>query len=103
MVEITTEYTLERFNGEEYESFDLEVTFSLSEHVPAVYHGPAAGPAEGGETELQSVTLSGEKEELTLTPEEENEIINWIAGEDWSEHFGPDPDDAYDKWRDDHD
>lgn len=103
MVEITTEYTLERYNGEEYESFDLEVTFDLSEHVPAVYHGPAAGPAEGGEIELGRVTLCGEKAEFALTPEEETALIDWIADQDWSDEMSPDPDDAYDKWRDNQD
>lgn len=70
----TLEYTLDRGD----ESFDLQLSFSMTRCYPGKYYGPPEHcyPAECGD--ITSLTAYHNGEEFKLTPEEEQKAMDFI-------------------------
>ena len=84
---------------------DIVVEYEIDRYVPALLSGPPENcyPAEGGAvTTLAAYRNDDTREVFELTGEEAQEITDWIErNHDHDADRYPDPDAAYDAWRDD--
>ena len=88
-------------NEDEVVEVPILVTYTISKYYPARYPGPSMGPAEGGEVEIISATIKGQpRMDAGMTDAEEREWRTYL--EENPPLTGPDPDAAYDRWRDEH-
>ena len=59
---------------------EVVVDYTMTPVIPAQTYGPAENcyPAEGGEVEIQSVTIFGSDNTVTLTDAQETELVDYL-------------------------
>lgn len=96
----TVEWELER--GEDI--LAVTIAYTVADYDPGSTYGPPEDcyPPEGGEVEELTATMA-DGTIIELTPEELDKVEKHIyATHEYGSHYEEDPDDAYDRARDDY-